>query len=104
MKKHIGIGEKLSPVLNEIESAIVDFNCFISEHPHLGLKPNYTDSGFRAAIQIFISALMDKMFDLQMKEDIPLESAKAMAFKAGDEIRKLVKIYTNVDTTKFFEN
>jgi hypothetical protein len=95
--KHL-IGEKISPILEEIEGAIIDFDYYVK------LKPNYSIEGFRAATKIFMSALMDKMYDLQEKENIPVESRLEMANKAGEDLRKLINTYTGIDTYKLYSN
>lgn len=90
------IGEKLSPILAEIEQTLweSEFNSPI--------KPNYTIIGFRGAVKIFISVLMDKIWELQEDEKIDLEDRKNMAEKCGQEVRELVKRYTDIDTHKLY--
>lgn len=90
------IGLKLDNILQELESAILDFNC-------TGKKPYYTDEGFRAITYIFMSVLMDKMFDLQQKDQMQFKDRENMAFSAGNELRKLIKTYTGIDTFDFFK-
>ena len=85
------IGEKLSPVLAEIENAIWDHDL------NRGIPPKYTDEGFKAACKIFMSALMDKTWDLQQKENIPMPTRENMATKCGKELRTLIKTYTGID-------
>jgi len=93
------IGKKLSPILNEIEDTLWEFECFN------GGKPCFTDEGFRSSIKIFMACLMDKMYELQDKEsdNFDLELRGEMARKAGEDVRNLVKTYTNIDTHKFYE-
>ncbi len=91
------IGEKISPVLSEIEKALWEFEY------NSGAKPEYTDDGFKAGIKIFISVLMDKMRDLQINENMDKETCLNMAQKAGEETRKLVKTYTNIDTHDLYD-
>lgn len=67
------IGKKLSPILVEIEAAIVEFDTEINE------KPNYTRDALRASGKIFISVIIDKMWELQEKENIPIEQRLEMA-------------------------
>ena len=90
-------GEELSPILSEIESAIWEYEYYD------GSKPNYTEEGFRAAAKIFMSVLMDKMYELQESETIPLSDKMNMAHKAGEDQRKLVKTYTNLDTHELYK-
>lgn len=90
------IGEKLSPVLVEIEETLFEHEVMIGE------KPNYTDDGIRAGIKIFMSVMMDKMFDLQDNEDIPMEQRIEMVEKLGKDIRSMVKTYTDIDTHELY--
>lgn len=96
-KETMKIGEKISPILVEIEDALWEFEADI------GFKPGYTDDGFRAGIKIFMSVLMDRIWELQDDENIDMETRKAMATKAGEDVRNLVKTYTGIDTHKLYE-
>lgn len=90
------IGKGISPVLAEIEDALWDHE-FNVQTP-----PGFTDAGFRAATKIFMAAVMDRMWQLQSAEGMDIETRKSMAQKAGEDVRELVKVYTNVDTTKLY--
>jgi len=68
-----------------------------------GNKPNLTDDGFAAAIFIFSTALMDKMWELQERENISMSEREKMANSMGNEIRKMVKTYTDKDTFTFYK-
>lgn len=85
------IGEKISPVLIEIEETLWEFEA------NAGFAPKYSNEGFRAAIKIFVSAVMDKMWLLQKFEEMDREDRLNMVGAAGDDIRSLVKKYTGVD-------
>ncbi|HAS91577.1 MAG TPA: hypothetical protein DCS12_04835 [Clostridiales bacterium] len=91
------IGKKLSPILLEIEQALNEFEYY------KGTKPEFTNEALRAATKIFMSVLMDKMFDLQIKEKMTHKSAYEMATVAGEELRRLIKIYTDIDTHELFK-
>jgi len=91
------IGEKLSPVLSEIESTLIEYELNVAR------PPQYTDEGFRAAIKIFLSAMLDKMWKLQENEDIDIDTRANMAEKLGNEIRNIVRIYTNIDTHSLYK-
>ena len=91
------IGTRLSPVLEEIEMTILEHEV------RSGTPPQYTEAGFRAATKIFMSAVLDKMWELQKHEDIPMESRAAMATKAGESIRELINIYTGIDTFELYK-
>ena len=65
------IGEKISPILCEIEKTLWEFEA------NDGGKPNYPIEAFRAATKIFLSVLLDKMYNLQENEGMSLENRKA---------------------------
>lgn len=83
------LGEKLSPILEEIQDTLLE---------NYERKPEFTMDGFKAALYIFQSALVDKMYSLQTTEDIPSDIKIDMAIKLGGELRDLVKTYCNIDT------
>lgn len=91
------IGQKISPILSEIEDTLWEF-----EFNRAG-QPNYTDDGFKAAIKIFMSALLDKMWNLQENENIDINDRIEMAKNAGNDIRNLIKIYSNIDTHDLYK-
>ena len=91
------IGKNISPILVEIEDALLGFEV------EIGTKPEYTDGGFRAAIKIFMSVLMDKMWELQLNEKILMEDRMKMAHKLGQDVRQMIKTYTDIDTHELYK-
>jgi hypothetical protein len=91
------IGKELSTVLVEIEKALWDFDLNGKS------KPEYTTEGFRAATKIFMSALMDKIWNLQSNENMDMEDRIKMVEKAGSDIRNVIKIYTDIDTHDLYK-
>lgn len=91
------IGKKLSGVLHEIELALLEFEANVAR------SPEYTDEGFRAAVKIFMSAMLDKMWKLQENEDIDIDTRADMATKLGNELRNMVRVYTNIDTHNLYK-
>jgi len=87
------IGEQLKPIYLSIENMLL---------ANYETKPDFDQETFRAAIYIFQSALMDKLFDLQDKENMTMQNREDMATKCGEDLRDLVKKYTNIDTHKLF--
>jgi hypothetical protein len=88
------LGEKLSPILSEIENTLLD---------NYETKPGFTDEGFRASIYIFQSVLLDKMWELQEKENLSIEIREDMATKSGEAIRNIIKTFTNIDTHNLYK-
>ena len=91
------IGIRISPILEEIEKTLWEFEVNVAE------KPEYTNNGFRAGIKIFISVILDKMWELQEKENISIKNRTEMAQKAGEDIRNLIKTYTNIDSYNLYK-
>jgi hypothetical protein len=92
------IGKSLSPVLAEIEETLWEFEC---DMPH---KPCYTTEGFRAGIKIFMSVMMDKIWELQQEEKITMDDRMKMVEQCGKDVRALIKVYTNIDIHSLYEN
>ena len=91
------IGKKLSPILSEIESTLMEFEINVAK------PPQYTDEGFRASVRIFLSAMLDKMWKLQEDEGIDINTRANMAEKLGNELRNIVRVYTNIDTHSLYK-
>ena len=91
------IGEQITPVLVEIEETLLEFEI------NSDLPPGYPIEGFRASTKIFMSTLMDKMWELQEKENIPMDNRVEMVTKAGKDFRELIKKYTNIDTHDLYK-
>jgi len=86
------IGKKISPILVEIEDTLLEFEA------NRGIKPHFTEEGFRASIKIFMSTMMDRMWDVQESDDMEFGNRKEMATRLGEELRTMVKTYTGIDT------
>ena len=93
------IGKRISPVLESIEDALWEW-----EFHETNGKPGYTDGGFRSAVKIFMSVMMDRMWDLQQDESIDMNDRMAMVEKCGNDVRALVKTYTNIDTHNLYKH
>ena len=91
------IGKKISPILSEIESALIEYEINISK------PPEYTDEGFRASVKIFLSVMLDKMWKLQEDEGIDINTRADMAEKLGNELRNIIRVYTNIDTHSLYK-
>lgn len=92
------IGKKLSPVLEEMEATLWEFEAFN------GAKPNYTLEGFRASVKIFMSALLDKFFEKQQADKISEKETLEAVEKLGQDVRELVFKATGIDTHQLYNN
>ena len=66
-----------------------------------GEKPNYSNRDFMNCILIFQTALMDKLFDNQEYDNMNIDDRLKMANECGLNLRKLVHIFTGLDTHNF---
>jgi hypothetical protein len=90
------IGKKLSPVLEEIELTLLEYEA------NIGIQPEFTDEGFRAGIKIFSSVMLDRIWNLQESEDLSIDDRIKMAESFGNKIKEIVKTYTNIDTRQLY--
>lgn len=90
------IGQKLSPILVEIEDTLIDHAAYN------GSKPEFTDEGFRAGLQIFMSVMMDKLYAVQMSEGKSIDEASNQAEIMGHSIRALILQHTKIDTHNLY--
>lgn len=91
------IGQKLSPILSEIEDTILEHQV------ELGTKPQFTEEGFRASILIFSSTIGERISNLMENENFTLEDRCNAAHNFGNDLRKLIKTYTGIDTVELYK-
>lgn len=82
------LANKLTPILEQLELTMLQ---------NAGTKHNYPDKALQSAAVIMMDVLMSKMFDLQERENMPFDDRCKMATKCGEEIRKLIKTYADID-------
>lgn len=92
------IGQKLTPILEEIETTLWEYEINFPNTP-----PEYEEKAIGSACKILMSVCMDKMWTLQENETLDIEDRMNMAQKLGEDIRKLVKTYTNIDTHELYK-
>lgn len=66
-------------------------------------KPNYSNRDFLNTVIIFQSALMDKMYEVQERENMDLKDRMKMAEVCGKELKKFIHTYTGLDTYQIEE-
>lgn len=93
------IGEKLSPILEEIDNACWDFKI---AQPNT--KPDFTTNGFRAAVSIFMFAMMDKSFENMKIKGLTQAEANLESVKLGQELRQMILQYTGIDTWDLYSD
>jgi len=83
------------PILKEIATGLLE----LAE-----MKPNFSNDALLDATLIFQAVFMDKIFDNQNYDNMPMEYRCEMVNKAGEELRKLIHTYTNLDTVELVKN
>jgi hypothetical protein len=90
------IGKRISPILVEIENALWEFEA------NRAIKPEFPVEALRASAKIFMSVMMDKMWELQEKEGMPMWDRENMAIRCGESLRAFVKTYVDIDTVELY--
>ena len=67
-----------------------------------GKKIDYSEEAFNASVIIFMNVVLTKMWELCEKENIDMKDRENMADSLGNELRNLIKTYTNIDTHESF--
>lgn len=100
-RKELGepaFGEKLAPILKEIETAIWNHNANFE-----GERPLYPDEAMRAAACIFSDVLLDRMYEEQERNNIPQEQRGLQAQNAGAVIYQTIYKFTGLDTRELMQ-
>lgn len=90
-------GEKIKPLLILIETALWEHDLTSPDGPGLD------DESFRAIIKIFASSVIERTWALQEQENMSDKDRINMGKAVGEEIHRLVKVYTDVDTKKLYK-
>jgi len=88
---------------NELEEIANDLLIQNAEAKGNENKPNYSNRDFMNATIIFQTALMDKMYDNQSRDDMSIDDRIKMTESCGLALRNLIHTYTGLDTHKFEE-
>ena len=96
-RKQPTLGQKLSPILAEIENTLWEKEANLPE-PLL-----FTEKGRRAGIKIFMAVMLDMLWEYQNKNNVPQEKREHQAEEVGAGINLLVKQYTGVDTKTLYK-
>lgn len=94
---NIPIGARVKPLLMIIENAIWEYEV---SNPN---PPQFDDEAFRAIIKLFGASVIERVWNLQESENMSDDDRVAMGVAVANEIRKLIKVFTNIDTHKLTE-
>ena len=92
------IGQRLSPILKEIEDTLWEF-----EIHYPNQRPIYNIDGFKGSIKIFMSDMLDKMWGMQEDDNIDMVDRQKMAERLGEEIKRIVMTYTGINTHELYK-
>jgi len=92
------LGFSLSQILEEIENALWQHKC--QDNGEL----IFSNEGFRASIKIFMDVMLAKTWELQENENLDLIDRCNMAEKMGNDLRGIIKTYTNIDTHELYSD
>jgi len=88
-------GEKMTPILSEIEDAILERKVALPQD-----RPLYGDDAITAAMTIFSDVLLDKAFIYWLRLGLPFDAMILNAERMGEELRLMVLRYADYDTLK----
>jgi hypothetical protein len=91
------LGEKINEVLEELELVLLEHELLFDT------KPDYSIDAIRAIIRLFMSAMVDKSYELTKGEGIELEDQINMVNTMAKDLHNFIKKYTDIDTHKLYE-
>jgi hypothetical protein len=77
------------PIFKEIATGLLET---------IDKKPNFSNDCFIDIVLIFQTALFDKIYNLQQKENMEFGTSIDMAENCGKELRKFIKTFSDLDT------
>lgn len=100
------IGERLSPILTEIETALFENQFYMQELIDNNIdcesKPNYTYEAFRSGVKIFMDVCLEKIYENDLKNNKTQLEMEQHAEDFGTAIKTLIRDYIDIDTTKLY--
>jgi hypothetical protein len=85
------VGERVSDAMVYLNS------CIIQHEEESNDPPEYTEEGFAAITNIFLSVVTDRMWSLQEKENMPYSDRAAMVKSLGKQLTQIMKTFTDVN-------
>lgn len=92
------VGVKMKPLLLLLENALWDFEA------NNAALPKFDDESFRAILKLFMTAIVERIWLLQEGEEMEGDDRVNMVTKAGNDIKDLIKVYTDIDTLTLYNN
>jgi len=93
------LGKVLEPILEELHDTLWEFH---ANYP--GVQEKFSDACLAYAAKIFMSVLLDRMWDMQEKENMKQKDREKMAKYFGAKIKDLVFQACNYDLHKFYKD
>lgn len=82
----------LEPIISDLADHLID-------NPKV--KACFSDDTFIDTGYIFITALLDKMYDYNVSRNMHFKDMMENAGNAGEELRQLIIKYTNIDPHEY---
>lgn len=92
------LGQKLSPILQEIEEALWCKEANMPNVPH-----DFDDNAFRASCKIFMAAMLDYSHKEMMRKNYTQKEMEDRAEALGVRLRHLVFEFTGINTLEFYD-
>lgn len=95
--KHATMAQAVEEVLTELE------DCLLIRSANSADAMGISKDCFRAALYVFQTAFLEMIWQVQEGDNMDLEDRIAMVEAAGNDLKKLVFTYTNIDTKKLYD-
>jgi hypothetical protein len=92
------LAEKLEPILVSLEETLLE--TAINKSGPLG----FSENSVRAATYIFSTIMLDQMWKLSENEKLDLKDRANLAVSLGNDLRKFIKTYTDIDTHELYKS
>ncbi|MCK5018561.1 MAG: hypothetical protein KAS32_15985 [Candidatus Peribacteraceae bacterium] len=99
MEKKETFGEKITPVLVELEETMWEKDVNSPNQP-----PQYPTEALRASIKIFMHTIQDELWNVQEEQGVVFEDRVKQAEVLGKELKDFVFKWTQIDTHKLFDH
>ena len=97
MAKIDALGQKIAPILVEIEQTLWEREAALPDVPH-----DFPEEALRAACKIYAACIMDFMWKKQGINNISHEDRLREVKYFGESLRALTKQMTRLDTVDFY--
>jgi hypothetical protein len=98
------LGQKLSPIIDEICNTILERQVFNNEHPKLGGPIGFNTMDMLNAVNILSACALDVAWVHQDKKSMDQELRIAKAERFGTGLSKLIYEFCDIDTQRIYKS